>query len=57
LLEEYSPEISYLSMTRFKGVNDFTLDRFKGELEKYFEENNIEIPKRKKGWFRRLFGE
>ncbi len=51
LLNEYSPNISYLSVTRYKKAKDHTLDRFKEEIEKYCVSNNIQLDKKKKNWF------
>jgi hypothetical protein len=51
LLNEYSPTVSYQSVTRHKKVNDFILERFKNEIEKYCLDNNIPLYKPKKSWF------
>lgn len=54
LWEEFSPIISYLSVTRH-GINDGnTLSRFKKELENYFEKNNIRYPKSRFSWLKRF---
>lgn len=51
LLNEYSPIISYQSVTRHKKVNDFILEKFKVDIEKYCLDNNIGLKKQKKNWF------
>lgn len=51
LMDEYSPEVSYQSITRHKKVKDFTLDKFKGEIEKFCLDNNLSLRKQKKSWF------
>ena len=51
LLNEYSPNVSYQSVTRHKKAKDFILDKFKGEIEKYCLDNNISVYKRKRNWF------
>lgn len=55
LLSEYSPFISYISVTRHKNADNTTLNRYKTELEKYFADNKIEIPKRTTSWLDKLF--
>ena len=51
LFNEYNPNVSYQSVTRHRKANDFKLEMFKTEIEKYCLENNIPLQKRKRSWF------
>lgn len=51
LFNEYSPNVSYQSVTRHRKTRDFILDRFKENIEKYCLTNNIVLNSGKKGWF------
>ena len=55
LLNEYSPVASYLAVTRHQNSENMQLNQFKLILKQYLTENNIEIPKRKTNWFKKLF--
>jgi len=55
LLREYSPVISYMAVTRHKGVDNTTLNKHKTGLEKYLADNKIEIPERNKSWIHKFF--
>lgn len=51
LMNEYSPAVSYQSVTRHKKAKDHILEMFKAEIEQYCLNNNIALPKQKKNWF------
>lgn len=55
LLNEYSPIISYLSVTRFE-VSDPTISKFKNELGAWLHSQQIPFPKHPSNWLNRLFG-
>jgi len=49
LLDEYSPSVSYKSVTRHRKAKAFILERFKNQIVNYCAENNITL--HKKAWF------
>jgi hypothetical protein len=54
LMEEYAPEVSYRSITKYK-VDDFTLNNFREELDQYFNQYQIQRPGQNGGLLQKIF--
>jgi hypothetical protein len=52
--KEFSPEISYLALTKHRKVEWFEIENFKKDLEKYMHENGVELPRHKVSWWKKL---
>ena len=52
--KEFSPALSYMVLTKYQNLDAWQINQFKDEILKYMEDNNLEIPQRKKSWWKKI---